>query len=242
MIFCGTGSPSYDHWGGNRIGDNLFANSILALEATTGKRIWHYQVVHHDIWDYDIPCPPNLVQVKKGGQLVDAVAQPTKMGHLFVLNRETGKPIFPITEEEVPQSTIPGEKTSPTQPFPPATLRYGQQRFTKDEATTVSDSANQFVKDWLSQMITGNIFIPPSTKPSVTLPQFNGGSEWGGASYDPESRILYVSCSNEAEWISMVPSNEGKDMSNLILDKGYFRVLVQAVMVNKMPLECNRLV
>lgn len=223
MIFCGTGSPSYDHWGGNRIGDNLFANSILALDATTGKRKWHYQVVHHDVWDYDIPCPPNLVQVKKDGQLIDAVAQPTKMGHLFVLDRETGEPIFPITEEEVPQSEIPGEKTAPTQPFPPAALRYGQQRFTEDEATTISDSANQFVKSWLSEMVTGNVFIPPGIKPSVTLPQFNGGSEWGGASYDPENRMLYVSCSNEAEWISMVPSNEGKDMSQFDFGQKIFQ-------------------
>ena len=96
MVFFGTGSAAYDHWGGNRIGENLFANCIIALNANTGERIWHYQVVHHDIWDYDVPCPPNLVQVKKDGQLIDAVAQPTKMGHLFVLDRETGKPLFPV--------------------------------------------------------------------------------------------------------------------------------------------------
>ena len=223
IVFCGTGSPSYDHWGGNRIGDNLFANSILALDAATGKLKWHYQVVHHDIWDYDIPCPPNLVQVKKDGQLIDAIAQPTKMGHLFVLNRETGVPIFPISEEEVPQSQIPGEKTSPTQPFPPTGLRYGQQRLTQDEATTISDTAHQYARDWLSNMVTGNIFIPPGIKPSVILPQFNGGSEWGGASYDPINRILFVSCSNEAEWISMVPAKAQKTISAFDFGQKLFR-------------------
>jgi quinoprotein glucose dehydrogenase len=223
MVFCGTGSPSYDHWGGNRIGDNLFSNSILALDAATGKRKWHYQVVHHDVWDYDIPCAPNLVQVKKDGNLIDAIAQPTKMGHLFVLNRDTGEPIFPITEESVPQSDIPGEKTSPTQPFPPVALRYGQQRLTPEEATNISDSANLYVKERLSEMVTGNIYIPPGIKPSVTLPQFNGGSEWGGASYDPENRMLYVSCSNEAEWISMVLADGEQEMTQFDFGKKIFQ-------------------
>ena len=205
LVFCGTGCASYDHWGGNRHGDNLFANCILALDAETGERLWHYQTVHHDIWDYDLPCPPNLVQVKKEGMLIDAVAQPTKMGHLFVLDRVTGEPIFPITEKEVPQSDIPGERTSRTQPFPPPSLRYGQQRLTEDEATTLSESANDFVREKLSGMITGDVFLPPSKTPVVTMPQFNGGTDWGGAAYDPKERMLYVNCSNEAEWISMVP-------------------------------------
>lgn len=212
-VFCGTGSAAYDHWGGNRVGDNLFANCILALDAKTGERIWHYQVVHHDIWDYDIACPPNLVQLKQGDKLIDAIAQPTKMGHLFVLNRETGEPLFPVEEKAVPQSSIPGEQTSPTQPFPKASLRYAQQRFTEAEATTISPEANKEVKERLKDMTTGDIFLPPDRKPSVTLPQFNGGTDWGGAAYDPETRTLFVNCSNEAEWISMVPAQveEGLD-------------------------------
>ena len=118
IVFAGTGSPSYDHYGGNRAGQNLFANCVLALNAKTGKRIWHYQVVHHDIWDYDIPCPPNLVTVEHEGKMVDAVAQSTKMGFLFLFDRETGKPLFPIEERPVPASIIPGEESWPTQPFP----------------------------------------------------------------------------------------------------------------------------
>jgi quinoprotein glucose dehydrogenase len=206
MVFCGTGSPSYDHWGGNRIGQNLFANCVLALDAATGKRVWHYQVVHHDIWDYDIACPPNLVQVRKDGDIIDAVAQPTKMGHLFVLDRETGVPIFPVEEIAVPPSEIPGEQSWPTQPFPPASLRYGQQKFTEAEVTDISAEAADLIREKLSEMRTGDIFLPPGLQASVALPQFNGGTNWGGAAYDPETRILYVNCSNEAEWISMVPA------------------------------------
>lgn len=206
MVFCGTGSASYDHWGGDRIGQNLFANCILALDAATGKRVWHYQVVHHDIWDYDIASPPNLVQVRKDGRIIDAVAQPTKMGHLFVLDRETGIPIFPVEEIPVPPSEIPGEQSWPTQPFPQPSLRYGQQTFTEAEVTDVSADASAFIRGKLSEMRTGSLFIPPGIQPSVVLAQFNGGTNWGGAAYDPETRTLYVNCSNEAEWISMVPA------------------------------------
>ena len=222
IVFCGTGSATYDHYGGNRIGENLFANCILALDAKTGKRIWHYQVVHHDIWDYDIPCPPNLVQVMRDGVLVDAVAQPTKMGHLFVLARETGEPLFPIEEVPVPQSAIPDEVTWPTQPFPIKGLRYADQRFTSDNVTNVSPESADSVLKRLGEMITGDIFIPPGLRPSVMLPQFNGGTDWGGAAYDPVNRKLIVNCSNEAEWISMVPSKPNNEISQFDFGKNLF--------------------
>lgn len=210
IVYCGTGSPAYDHWGGNRLGSNLFGNCILAINANTGERIWHYQVVHHDIWDYDIPCPPNLIQVKKDGNIIDALAQPTKMGHLFILNRDTGEPIFPIEERAVPQSKIPGEESWPTQPFPPKSLVYAQQRFTEAEATDLTPESNQWVKEWLSKMETGDIFLPPSEQGAVTLPQFNGGTDWGGAAYQPNFRTLFVNASNEAEWISMEKAKKGE--------------------------------
>ncbi len=203
IVFCGTGSATYDHWGGDRLGSNLFANCILALDARSGEKIWHYQAVHHDIWDYDIPCPPNLVQIERDGDLIDAVAQPTKMGHLFVLNRLTGEPLFPIEEKSVPSSEIPGEESWPTQPFPIPDLRYAQQRFTSEEATDLTPEASAAVRARLDSMDTGTIFLPPSIRGAVTLPQFNGGTDWGGAAYHPETRTLFVNASNEAEWISM---------------------------------------
>lgn len=228
LVFCGTGSAAYDHWGGNRLGQNLFANCILALKAATGERVWHYQLVHHDIWDYDIPCPPNLVQVKKDGEVIDAVAQPTKMGHLFVLNRETGEPIFPVEETPVPQTEIPGEETWPTQPFPPIGLRYAQQRFTEAEATDLNTEATAFVKEWLSDMQTGDIFLPPSFEGAVTLPQFNGGTDWGGAAYDPLTRRIYVNNSNESEWISMVKAEPEEQVSQHALGQRLYRTICSA--------------
>jgi quinoprotein glucose dehydrogenase len=203
-VFCGTGSPSYDHWGGNRIGQNLFGNCVLALRAETGERMWHFQVVHHDLWDYDIPCPPNLVTVRRGDRVLEAVAQPTKMGHVFVLDRETGQPLFPVEERAVPASEIPGERSWPTQPFPTRPPPFAQQTFDADRATDRTPEAQAAVREKLQTMRTGAVFTPPGIQPSVVLPQFNGGGEWGGAAFDPASRTLYVNGSNEAEWISMV--------------------------------------
>lgn len=213
MVFAGTGSPSYDHFGGNRIGQNLFANCVLALKAATGERVWHFQIVHHDLWDYDIPCPPNLVTVEHEGRKIDAVAQSGKLGHLFLLDRETGQPLFPVEERPVPKSEIPGEVNWPTQPFPTKPPAFAQQRFTEAEVTDLNPTARAKVLEELRAMKTGDIFIPPGLQKSVTLPQFNGGGEWGGGAFDPETRLFYVNASNEAEWISMVPSKPREDIT-----------------------------
>lgn len=228
IVYCGTGSPSYDHWGGDREGKNLFGNCILALNAETGERIWHYQVVHHDIWDYDIPCQPNLVTILKDGKKIDAVAQPTKMGHLFILDRETGEPIFPIEEKPVPQSDIPGEKTWPTQPFPQNSLVYAQQSFTKEDITDLNPDATESIWDKVKKMRIGDIFIPPSFEGSITLPQFNGGTDWGGAAFDPETQQLIVNCSNEAEWITMVKSNPRKNITQYNLGLHLYQSICSA--------------
>jgi quinoprotein glucose dehydrogenase len=213
IVFAGTGSPSYDHFGGNRVGQNLFANCVLALNANTGERLWHFQVVHHDMWDYDLPCAPVLVQAKHEGRVIDAVAQVGKVGHAFILDRATGKPLFPVEERPVPTSEIPGEESWPTQPFPLKPPPYAQQRFTEAEVTDLSPRARDFVLEKLKGMRTGNIYMPPGTNASVVLPQFNGGAEWGGPSFDPETRTLYVNASNEAEWISMVPSTPREEVT-----------------------------
>ena len=206
LVFAGTGSPTYDHWGGNRIGQNLFANCVLALNADTGERVWHYQVVHHDLWDYDIPCQPNLVTVEHGGRRIDAVAQVTKIGHLFLLDRETGQPLFPVEERSVPKSDVPGEQSWPTQPFPTKPRPYAQQQLTAADATDLNPKAHADARERLAKMRTGGLFLPPGAQPSIVLPQFNGGGEWGGAAFDPTTRTLYVNSSSEAEWISMIPA------------------------------------
>jgi quinoprotein glucose dehydrogenase len=213
IVFAATGSASYDHFGGNREGQNLFANCVLALNASTGERLWHFQTVHHDIWDYDNPCQPTLVTVEHGGRKIDAVAQSTKVGHLFVLDRVSGKPLFPVEERPVPQSELPVEKSWPTQPFPGKPPPFARQRFTEEDVTDLSPESRAAVVKQLEKMKTGSVFLPPGLQPAVTIPQFNGGGEWGGAAFDPESRLLYINASNEAEWISMVPSKVRADMT-----------------------------
>ncbi len=213
LVFAGTGSAAYDHFGGNRVGQNLFANCVLALNAATGERVWHFQTVHHDLWDYDIPSPPNLVTVEHNGRKIDAVAQGFKVGHVFLLDRETGQPLFPVEERPVPRSEIPGEESWPTQPFPTKPPPFAQQTFTTAEVTDLSPRARAFVLEKLKGMRTGGVFTPTGLQPSVVLPQFNGGGEWGGGAFDPESRLLYINASNEAEWISLVPSTPRKTMT-----------------------------
>ncbi len=203
IVFMGTGAPSYDGFGGDRVGDNLFANCVLALDAATGERIWHFQTTHHDIWDYDLPAPPVLITLEKDGKRIDAVAQISKMALLFVLDRDTGEPIFGIEERPVPQSIIPGEETSPTQPFPIKPAPYGLTQFTLDDVTNLSPEFRQGALEILRQYDWGELYKPAGFEKMVVIPQFNGGSEWPGPGFDPETGLLYVNVSNEAEWTAM---------------------------------------
>ncbi len=225
IVFLGTGSPAYDSWGGNRPGQNLFGNCTIALDAMTGKRLWHFQAVHHDLWDYDLPTPPVLGRVQREGQALDVVVQPTKMGHLFVLNRETGDPIYRVTERKVPPSSMPGESSWPTQPFPPAGLRLAATTMNHRQSTDLNEEARDRVHKELDTMITGEVFIPPGYEKSVVLPQFNGGCEWGGAAFDPNSNTVIVNVSNEAEWTSMVPSKPREEMSLHELGRHVYRAV-----------------
>ena len=213
MVFLPTGSPSYDFYGANRPGENLFGNSIVALKAATGERVWHYQTVHHDIWDRDLPCQPNLVTVMHQGKKVDAVAQATKSGFIFLLDRETGKPLFPVEERPVPTSDLPGEQTWPTQPFPLKPAPFARQAFTEAEITNISPEANAHVTERLKKVRTGQPFIPPSKAGTVILPGFDGGAEWGGNAFDPKSGILYINA-NEMPWILTMVDTENKTDKN----------------------------
>ena len=199
IVFMGTGSASFDFYGGNRHGENLFANCILALNAETGERVWHYQTVHHDLWDRDLPCPPNLVTVNHNGRKIDAVAQATKSGFIFLLDRETGEPLFPVEERPVPSSDLPGEQAWPTQPFPLKPTPFARQVFTEADITNISPEAHAFVKEKFLKTRSGTPFIPPSQEGTIIFPGFDGGAEWGGNAFDPQG-ILYVN-SNEMPWI-----------------------------------------
>lgn len=209
IVYCPTGSAAYDFWGGNRKGKNLFANCVLALDAETGKRIWHYQTVYHDIWDRDLPAPPNLVTVKHKGEMVDAVAQISKHGFIFLLNRETGEPIFPVEERKVTASDLEGEEAWPTQPFPVLPLPLMPQKFTRENVTNISPEAHDYVSNILATIRTGQMYIPPSTQGTMMFPGFDGGGEWGGAAFDPSCGVLYVNV-NIMPWIHYMVPMQGR--------------------------------
>ena len=192
IVFAATGAPAFDFHGGERIGQNLFGNSVIALNAATGKLIWYYQVCHHDLWDYDLPAPPNLVTVKKDGKTVDAVAQITKQGYIFLLDRETGAPLFPIEETPVAASKMPDEQSWPTQPIPSKPLPLCRQKFDENTITDISPEAHDSVLKEANKYAWGDIYLPPTTGGIIQTPGFRGGAEWSGACVDMETGIMYV--------------------------------------------------
>jgi quinoprotein glucose dehydrogenase len=203
IVFIPTGSPAFDFYGGNRKGQNLYGNCLLALNAESGRLIWYYQLVHHDLWDYDLPAPPNLLTVEHEGKNIDAVAQVTKMGMVFLFNRETGEPLFPIEERPVPASTLLGEEVWTTQPFPVKPPPFSRHRFTEADVTDISPESRKSVLDKIEGTRFGNIYIPPDTRGVVQFPGTRGGAEWGGAAVDPESGTMYVNANNIPLLISM---------------------------------------
>ena len=200
LVFVPTGSATYDFYGSDRHGDNLFANCLIALNAATGKRVWHFQFVRHDVWDRDLPTPPTLVTVTRDGKQVDAVAQITKSGHVWVFERETGKPLFPYEEREVPASPVEGEKLANKQPLPLKPEPFARQRLTEEILTSRTPEARAEVLAKFRKHRNGDQFEPPSMEGTFIFPGFDGGGEWGGAAWDPETRLLYVNA-NEMAWI-----------------------------------------
>ena len=213
VVYVPTGSATYDFWGGERKGEDLFANCLLAIDARTGKRIWHYQTVHHDLWDRDLPAPPNLLTVVHDGKKVDAIAQITKSGFVFVLDRDTGEPLFPVEERPVPESDLKGEEAWPTQPVPLSPPPFAPQVLTGENITNVSKKSHDLITDSLYKLRTGKLFIPPSTQGTIIFPGFDGGGEWGGAAVDPGTGIMYVNNSNMAWVLTMVETPKGQGKS-----------------------------
>jgi quinoprotein glucose dehydrogenase len=198
ILFVPTGSAAFDFYGGNRKGLNLFANCLLALDAKTGKRLWHFQLVHHDILDRDPPAPPNLVTIKRNGKKIDAVAQVTKQGYVFVFDRVTGTPLFPIEERPVPASDVPGEKAWPTQPFPVRPAPYARQTFTEADINPYAENRDSLIGVFRKSRFNGP-FTPLSKRGTIIFPGLDGGAEWGGAAADPDG-VLYVN-SNQMPWL-----------------------------------------
>lgn len=196
IVFAGLGSGAYDWYGGDRAGDNLFANSTVALDARTGKRLWHFQSVRHDIWDYDLPYPPVLVRVRHKGKMVDGAAQVTKTGFCFLFDRVTGKPLFEIENRRVPASDIPGEKAAATQPFPVKPPPLTLQKVTEADLTNLSPAAHDDALQRFRALRSGGIFTPGSVQGTLSAPSWHGGATWSGAAFDPTTGILYVNTNN----------------------------------------------
>jgi quinoprotein glucose dehydrogenase len=206
IAYVALGSAAFDFYGGDRHGDNLFANSVVALDARTGKRIWHYQIIKHDIWDYDLPAPPILVTVNHAGRRVDAVAQVTKTGYLFLFDRVTGKPLFDIVERPVPASDVPGERAAKMQRFPVKPPPLVPQSFTEEMVTDISKESREYVLERLKTLRFGPIFTPIGAQGTVVLPGLHGGFSWAGASFDPETGLLYANTNNIPRVMSLAPA------------------------------------
>jgi quinoprotein glucose dehydrogenase len=213
IVYAPTGSAAFDFYGGDRIGDDLFADCELALDAETGKRIWHFQGVHHDIWDRDFPSPPTLVTVTHEGKRVDAVAQTTKQGFVYVFDRANGTPLFPIEYHKYPASDLKGEVAADTQPLPTKPAPYARQRLTEEMLTSRTPEAHEWVLEQFRTYRSDGQFVPLSDgQNTVIFPGFDGGAEWGGSAYDPDSGILYVN-SNEMAWAVELAENKGDQAS-----------------------------
>jgi quinoprotein glucose dehydrogenase len=207
VVFMGTGSAGPDFYGAGRLGANLYANCVLALDAATGKHLWHFQTTHHDLWDHDNPCPPVLCHVQRNGQMIPAVAQVTKTGFCYVLDRKTGIPLHEVKEVPATPSDVPGESAHPTQPMPVRPPPLAKLRMTADDITDRTPAARQAVLDRLQSLKHGGFADPPSEKGSVVIPGFHGGATWSGASFDPASGLLFVN-TNNAPYVQGVRKRE----------------------------------
>jgi glucose dehydrogenase len=201
LVYLPFGTPSDDFYGGRRPGANVFAESLVCLDAATGVRKWHYQIVHHGLWDYDNPSPPNLVTIRVDGRTIDAVVQLTKQGFAFVFDRVTGKPVWPIEERPVPASDVEGERAWPTQPFPTRPPAITEQGVTLDDAFDLTPEVKAAAQKELAKYRLGPVFTPPTLRGTVQRPGIIGGANWGGGAFDPRNGILFVKTTNQANLI-----------------------------------------
>ena len=213
IVYVPLTSPGYDYYGGERKGNDLFSDSLVALDATTGKRIWHFQTIHHDLWDYDLPSQPTLIDVKQNGKSIPAVVVETKSGMAFVFDRVTGKPIWPIVETPVPPSDVPGEQASPTQPIPTKPLPFARTKFTQADLTNISPEAHDYCANLLKGTTLGSVYTPVGLKPTLFWPGAGGGANWGSGAFDPESHLLYINATELANFQYMEKMPEGSPVA-----------------------------
>jgi quinoprotein glucose dehydrogenase len=215
-FYISIGTPSNDWYGGHRLGNNLFAESLVCVEAKTGKRVWHFQSVHHGVWDYDLPAAAVLCDIKVNGRAIKALAQISKSGFTFVLDRKTGKPVWPIEERKVPQSTVPGERTSPTQPFPTKPAPFERQGATEDNLIDFTPELRKEAKEILDKYDHGPLFTPPTEKGTINLPGWAGGGNWWGAAFDPETGMFYVPSINAPIVVKLIKPDPARSNFNYV--------------------------
>jgi quinoprotein glucose dehydrogenase len=224
LVFIGTGSASPDFYGGGRKGDNLFANCTICLDVHTGKRLWHFQTLRHDLWDHDLPTCPNLVTVRHNGRKHEAVAQVTKTGFVFLFDRLTGQPLFPVEDRPVPASDIPGEQAASTQPFPVKPPAFARQFVGESDLTDLSPKAHEDVFRRFCTYRAGPAFTPPSLNGTVVVPGFHGGATWSGACFDPTTGILYLNSNEQPNIVRMI-KQEQDNVDEPYIPTGYNRFL-----------------
>ena len=224
LVFAPIGTPSNNYYGGGRKGDNLFAESLVVLDATSGERVWHFQAVHHGLWDWDLPSQPTLFPLTVEGRSIDAVAISTKMGFLFVFDRETGEPVWPIEERPVPQSDVPGERTSPTQPFPTMPPPFARQGFSEEDLTDFTPELHAEARAFIRSYRMGPIFAPPSMEGTIISPGIIGGGNWGGTAVDPETGYLYVKSSNQPALLVIGPADPDRTEGTYDVDRSRRRL------------------
>ncbi|HXB72276.1 MAG TPA: pyrroloquinoline quinone-dependent dehydrogenase [Candidatus Acidoferrales bacterium] len=221
-VFASTGAPSFNYYAGDRKGTNLFSDCVLALKAETGERVWHFQTTHHDTWDYDLPCQPSLITMSQGGRQFDAVAQMSKMGLVFLFDRATGKPVFPIEERPVPASTVPGEELWPTQPFPVKPPPLNRLNFSEDEVANLSPESKAAILAVVRKSKYGPIYTPISLEGTIVHPGFRGGVLWGGASFDPKLGRLFVNSDESANVAALSKAPPDKDYPYVLTQRARF--------------------
>ena len=225
LVYAGIGTPSNDYYGGHRLGDNLYAESLVALDARTGELAWHFQTVHHGLWDFDLPGAPVLLTVTVDGGVVDAVAVAGKTGFVYTFDRETGEPVWPIEERAVPPSDVPGEVAAATQPFPTWPPPFARQGFTRDDLLSLTPELRQRAEEVTAGYRFGPLYAPPSMEGTIAMPGILGGGNWGGVAVDPANAVLFVKASEEPSLLRIAPANPETTVGDYSLDRGSSRSL-----------------
>jgi quinoprotein glucose dehydrogenase len=236
LLYLPVGTPSNDYYGGHRKGDNLFAESIVCLNAMTGERVWHFQAVRHGLWDYDLASPPTLVDIEVSGQKIPAVVVPTKMGFVFVFDRVTGKPVWPIEDRPVPASDVPGERAAATQPFPTKPAPVSKQGFSEDDLIDFTPEMREQALAILRQYRHGPLYLPPSVQGTIIMPGILGGANWGGAAADRETGWIYVKGSNMPALLAIGKAEPDKTEGDYSLDRSRRALTLEnGIPINKPP-------